>query len=239
MKSSLHLFLQSFINDVQLIEPLGIKPAELDSLLALGWFRMQQTIFTTDILYFHDEAYEAVWLRVCLKDFISDKRYRILLKKNSGFRTEIIKAKITPQHEALYTSYKDSISFVTAPSLRWLLYGNSISDVYNTYMINVYDGNKLIGAGFFDLGDTSAAGICSIYDPAYKKYSLGKYMIYEKLFYCKNENFKFFYPGYFVPGYAMFDYKLEIGQAAIEYFDPYKKNWLLYSSYDSSSQKHI
>ncbi len=67
--------------------------------------------------------------------------------------------------------------------------------------------------------------VSSIYDPAYKKYSLGKFMIYEKMLYCKDENFSYFYPGYFVPGYTMFDYKLEIGKPAIEYFDVHKKEW--------------
>ena len=35
------------------MELFNIEPAKLDELLALGWFRMQQTIFTTDILYFN------------------------------------------------------------------------------------------------------------------------------------------------------------------------------------------
>jgi len=212
--------------DLQLIELFNIEPAQLDGLLALGWFRIQQTIFTTDILNFNGDEYEAIWLRARLKDFQPDKRYKELSKKNNAFKTEIKKAVITVKHEALYARYKEGISFQSAPSLQWLLYGNSQRDVYNTYMINVYDGRTMIGTGFFDLGNTSAAGICSVYDPAYKKYSLGKYMIYEKMLYCKHENFKYFYPGYFVPGYAMFDYKLQIGRPAIEYFDTYTKQWL-------------
>ncbi len=212
--------------DLQSIELLNIKPSELDGLLALGWFRIQQTIFTTDILYFNDEVYNAVWLRVDLKHFQPDKKYLELRKKNGRFRTEIKKAVITTQHEALYLIYKESICFECAPSLHWLLYGNSTRDVYNTYMINTYDDSKLIGTGFFDLGNTSAAGVSSIYDPAYKKYSPGKYMIYEKILYCKGEKFKYFYPGYFVPGYPLFDYKLEIGKDSIEYFNVHTKKWL-------------
>ena len=212
--------------DLQLIELFNIEPAELDGLLALGWFRLGQTIFTTDTLNFNDKEYEAIWLRVDLWDFQPDKKYKALIKKNSAFKTEIKKAIITPQHEVLFACYKESISFQSAPSLQWLLYGDSTRNVYNTYMINLYDGNKMIGTGFFDLGNTSAAGICAVYDPAYKKYSLGKYVIYEKILYCKHENFKYFYPGYFVPGYAMFDYKLEIGKPAIEYFDTGIKEWL-------------
>jgi leucyl-tRNA---protein transferase len=209
----------------QLIELSNIEPTQLDGFLSLGWFRIQQTIFTTDVLYFDGRVFYAIWLRVRLPDFMADKKYKLLSKKNSRFRTEIKKAVITPMHERLYTSYKEDISFEGAPSLYSLLNGNSTSNVYNTYMIDVYDGNLLIGTGCFDLGSKSAAGIYSVYDPAYKKFSLGKYMIYEKMFFCKNKNFAYFYPGYFVPGYPAFDYKLEIGYPAIEYFDSIQKQW--------------
>lgn len=207
------------------IELSSLEPTQLDGFLSLGWFRIQQTIFTTNFIYFDDQVYDAIWLRVRLHDFTSDKKYKTLLRKNSRFRTEIKSLNITPAHEALYTSYKGSISFEGASSLHSLLYGNSDFNVYNTQMMHVYDGDLLIGVGCFDLGKNSAAGICSIYHPAYKKFSLGKYMIYEKIQYCKRENYTYFYPGYFVPGYPMFDYKLEIGMPMIDYFDPVQKKW--------------
>ena len=209
----------------QLIELSHLAPAQLDGFLSLGWFRIQQTIFTTDVLYFDEQQYDAIWLRVRLADFGTDKKYKILSGKNKRFRTEIKRAVVTPAHEALYNLYKESIPFEGAPSLHSLLHGKSEGNVYNTWIINVYDGGLLIGSGCFDLGNNSAAGICSVYHPAYRKFSLGKYMIYEKMQYCKRENFTYFYPGYFVPGYPMFDYKLEIGKPALEYFDPVQKRW--------------
>ena len=207
------------------IELSSLEPAQLDGFLSLGWFRMQQTIFTTNFLYFDDAVYEAVWLRIRLHDLVPDKKYKTLAKKNRPFRTEIKGMTITPAHETLYNSYKEGISFEGSSSLHSLLYGNSDFNVYNTQMINVYDGDALIGTGVFDLGKNSAAGIISFYDPQYKKFSLGKYMIYEKMQYCKRENFMYFYPGYFVPGYPTFNYKLEIGKPAIDYFDAVQKKW--------------
>ncbi len=81
----------------------------------------------------------------------------------------------------------------------------------------MYDNSRLIASGFFDLGQNSAMGISSIYDPDYKKYSLGKHLIYSKMMFCKERNIKYFYPGYFVPGYRAFDYKLDIATPHIEY----------------------
>ncbi len=212
--------------DLQSIELFNIEPAKLDELLAMGWFRMQQTIFTTDILYFNGLEYNAVWLRVNLVNFKPDKKCKSLILKNNEFKIEIIRSGITQQHEILYSRYKESLVFEGAASLQWLLFGNSRRNVFNTYAINVFDGHKMIATGFFDLGSNSAAGIVSIYDPLYKKYSLGKYIIYKKMLYCMHQNFKYFYPGYYVPGYPIFDYKLELGTSSLEYFEPRRKEWL-------------
>jgi arginyl-tRNA--protein-N-Asp/Glu arginylyltransferase len=224
--------------DIQIEELSKIEPRELDDYLARGWFRMQQMIFTTRQIVFDSSLFETIWLRIRLEDFQPDKKYRELNKKNSSFKTEIKRAVITPQHEELFALYKRSISFETAASMRWLLSGHKSGNIYNTYMINLYDGGKMIGTGFFDLGENSAAGICSIYDPEYKKYSLGKYMIYQKILGCKNKNLRYFYPGYFVPGYPRFDYKLEIGKQAMEYFDPGKKEWIPIKDFSFSDYQY-
>ena len=222
--------------DIQLIEPFRMEPAQLDAFLALGWFRMHQTVFTTEGLNIDSKMFPVIWLRVRLGDFEVGRTYRSIKKRNGHLRMEIQKAVITRQHALLFESYKENVSFEIAPSLEWLLYGNSYRDIYNTYVVNVFDQNKLIGAGFFDLGLQSAAGITSIFDPAYKKYSIGKYMIYEKMLYCKNENFSFFYPGYFVPGYFRFDYKLEIGRSAVEYFRKDTNEWLPLRDWEQRSR---
>ena len=195
--------------------------------LAAGWYRIQQTLFTTDVLNFDETMYEAIWLRVSLHDFEPDKTYRTLARKSKQFRLEIDKLHLTPEHENLFARYKNHIPFEAASSLHSLLYGDETKNVFNTHLLNMYDGERLIATGAFDLGHESAAGIFSVYDPAYKHFSLGKYLIYEKMQFCKNKGFTWFYPGYYVPGYARFDYKKEIGKGAIEYFDPEQRKWFL------------
>ncbi len=97
--------------------------------------------------------------------------------------------------------------------------------------INIYDNGNLIGAGVFDLGKKSAAGISSFYDPDYKKFSIGRYLIYKKIAYCKKNGYDFFYPGYFVPGIKAFDYKLEIGKESLEFYDMNNDEWKPISCY--------
>jgi arginine-tRNA-protein transferase len=211
--------------DHQYINLTQLQPAQLDMALAAGWFRIQQTLFTTDSLCFDDLIYKAIWLRVCLHDFEPDKTYSSLTKKNRRFRIEFSREFLTPEHERLFADYKKHIPFETAFSLRSLLYGSEEKNVFDTQFMNLYDGNRLIATGGFDLGLESAAGIFSVYDPIYKQFSLGKYLIYEKIKYCKIKGFNWFYPGYVVPGYSRFDYKKEIGKGAIEYFDRERNTW--------------
>lgn len=211
---------------VQVHSPENLLPRELDIYLEQGWFRMGQTIFTTNFLNFKNQFYSALWLRIVLANFHADQKQKKTVKTNAGFRSEIKKVLINPEKEALYSKYKEGISFEASASLNHLLFGRAVNSIYDTYEVDVYDGDKLIAAGFFDIGYRSAAGITSFYDPAYKKYSLGKFLIYQKIDYCKNLGLKYFYPGYFVPGYRLFDYKLDIGRSALEYLQLSPHSWL-------------
>jgi arginine-tRNA-protein transferase len=215
--------------------PEILAPEELDQYLEQGWFRMGQTIFTTNFLNFKSNFYSAVWLRISLRDFGNDNTQQKLLKKNSRFRVEIKRASITPAQEALFARYKQHISFDASASLHTLLFGKSNTNLYNTQEINLYDNDKLVAAGFFDLGKTSAAGISSFYDPDYKKFSLGKHLIYLKIAYCKQLGFQFFYPGYFVPGYPLFDYKLEIGKRVLQYLEFTSDQWKAISQFSQGT----
>lgn len=204
---------------------------ELDQYLEQGYFRMGQTIFTTNFLNFKNQFYSAIWLRVELADFYADSTFTKLLKKNSTFRTEFRPANISSEKEELFAKYKQCVSFEASSSLNQLLYGKATHTIFNTYEVNIYDNDKLIALGFFDLGEESAAGITSFYDPDYRKYSLGKYMIYLKMQYCKQLGMRYFYPGYFVPGYSSFDYKLEIGSKALQYLQLAPHQWLPISTF--------
>ena len=206
--------------------PDRLEPAALDNYLERGWFRMGQTIFTTNWLNFRDTFYSAIWLRVLLHEYAADTTQKKLMQRNSRFRTEVGPATITVEKELLYVRYKQSVPFEASASLHNLLFGNSDHNIFDTFEVDVYDNGKLIAAGFFDLGRESAMGISSIYDPDYKKYSLGKHLIYSKMMFCKERNMRYFYPGYFVPGYRSFDYKLEIGRPFIEYLQLQTNSWL-------------
>lgn len=215
--------------------PESLEPQALDEYLERGWFRMGQTIFTTNWLNFRDTFYSAIWLRVELCNYSADSTQKKLMQRNSRFRTEVRPATITIEKELLYLRYKQSVPFEASVSLQTLLFGNSDTNIFNTFEVDVYDNDNLIAVGFFDLGRDTAMGISSIYDPGYKKFSLGKHLIYSKIAFCKERGMKYFYPGYFVPGYRAFDYKLEIAKDHIEYLEVQTDRWLPISSFRSEN----
>jgi leucyl-tRNA---protein transferase len=239
-------FLQNFDPMLaQSLSPFSMSPDSLDSYLEKGWFRMGQTIFTTNFLHFKDKLYSAVWLRIDLSRFVPNSTQKKLYKQNARFRTAIGPAIFTEEKEVLYRKYRQSISFDASSSIHQLMFGSMSFNIYNTFEVCIYDEEKLIGCGFFDIGNKSSAGITSFYDPEYKRSSLGKYLIYMKIDHCKSLGLRYFYPGYFVPGYAHFDYKLTLTRSGLEYLDLGSSKWCEIESFSYSRpplqvmQEHI
>src|SRR5690242_6710085 len=134
--------------------PEKLAPTELDEYLERGWFRMGQTIFTTNFVHFKDQMYSAVWLRVLLEQFTSDNTQQKLFKRNAVFQTTIGPSELTPEKEELYIRYKQSLPFQPSDSLHQLLLGkNTENYLYNTYEVTVRDDGRLIAVGFFDIGE--------------------------------------------------------------------------------------
>jgi leucyl-tRNA---protein transferase len=209
------------------LNPESLSGTELDLYLSLGWYRMRQSIFTSS----HVELggiYRVHWLRygiANLKDRISHKRIR---NRNRYFRFTIEDyVSIGAEYAALHAQYRATIDFDGAWSIEECLFGAKQTDVniFNSKVISVFDDTKLIAAGYFDVGAKTAASILHFYDPAYGKYSLGKYLILLTLDYLKSRHYEFYYPGYVVEGLNKMNYKLFLGKENAEYFDPETISW--------------
>lgn len=203
-----------------------VLPKQLDQFLEAGWFRMGQTMFTTNFLIFTNYQYNALWLRVDLANFELTNTQKKLLKQNDRFTVKVVSGQISYEKEDLFYRYRESLKFSIAPSLQNLLTGSSLFDIFDSRHLEIYDGDILIGCGVFDVGDESAQGIVSVFDPNYKKYSLGKFLFLQKILFLKESGYKYFYPGYFVPGYKQFDYKLEMAKSSTSFLNFGKKQWL-------------
>jgi len=208
--------------------PEHIKGKELDDYLANGWYRMGQTIFTTHFLCFGENFYSAIWVRLDLVQHQFSKSLRKIIKRNNArFQFHFGKAVIDVPREALYQKYRATFPGMIAPSILDSLQDGDHFNVYNTYEFTAYDGDKLVAVSYFDLGEDSIASILGFYDPDYKAHSLGLYTMLMEVEYGKIQGFSYFYPGYVVPGYDRFEYKLRIGP--VDYLDLRSGDWLPYA----------
>jgi len=211
--------------------PNAFFPVDWDDAWAGGWFRMRQSLFTTHFLEFERRFHSAVWLRVGLTGLVDDKAFLEQKKRNRRFRAEFRPARPgepSEEQERLYQTYRRSLEFEPAPTLHDLLFGGDGRSLFPTWVVELFDAELLVAAGFFDRGDKAAAGIISFYDPAFRKHSLGKYLINLKMEFCRDQGLEYFYPGYLAPGEPRFEYKRGLGAATLEYFDLGTGEWHRY-----------
>lgn len=212
-----------------------IPPEHLDEYLAKGWFRMGQTIFTCWFLFMEKGFFSAIWIRQDLQGYTFKKRLRKLLNRNGRiFNYKIGPARIDPPKERLYQKHRVRFKSGVHRTLNQSLMSGANFSIYDTRQIEIYLGDELVAASFFDIGKTSIASINGIFDPKYDQYSLGFYSMLLEIQYALENGKQFYYPGYVVPGNPRFDYKARIGN--VDYYDFFTHKW---KSFDSIDLKNI
>ncbi|MEI9808279.1 MAG: arginine-tRNA-protein transferase [Bacteroidota bacterium] len=199
---------------------------QLDEYLAQGWFRMGQSIFTTDFIPVNMTVHPVFWLRFVLPKVQYKKKQQRLLLANKNLAVVIKPFLLSEEVEDLYAIYRATVDFDAPPTVESFLLDGAINSIYDTQLIEIRDAGRLIAAGIFDNGSTAIAGIMNFYDPAYKAKSLGKYLMLLKINYAIESGKQYYYPGYIAGGFAKFDYKLFPGEAAAEIYDANKAEWI-------------
>lgn len=201
----------------------------LDVWLSRGYYRMQQQVFTCQFVFFDNTFYSVHWLRIVLDKVSYGKSQLRLLRINQKFSVAIKPFVLSDELETLYSQYWNFVNFDAPPTVESCLLDGASQNVFDTYVIEVRDENQLIAAGIFDNGSRSIAGIMNFYHPAYRKYSLGKYLMLLKINYAQAHKKAYYYPGYLVSKYPKFDYKLFPCQEATEVLDSVSGWWLPFS----------
>ena len=209
-----------------------LAPNQLDTYLSRGWYRMGQAVFTCRFLLFQDRLFPAVWIRLPLAGYHFRKSLRKLQKRNDRrFRTVVREAQLNPEKESLYQRYRRSFHGRIAPTLRSSLLDDADYNIFDTWEVNVYDRDQLVAFSFFDLGEKSLASILGVYDPNYASFSLGFYTMLEEIRFGLRTGMEHYYPGYVVPGYDKFDYKLRIGP--VQFYSEPTDEWKALSELDA------
>lgn len=203
-----------------------------DYYLELGFYRMRQNLFTTEDYFDIDKCcmFDTFWLRTKVWE-ISDPREHKLWRLNNRFSFTISPAIYNNEINDLYEKYRCSMNFDAHESIQHFLLDGEKHCEFNSFIIEVRDNEKLIAVGYFDIGANSLAGNLNFYDPEYKKYSLGKYLMLIKMHFARSNQFTYYYTGYLAYGNSKFDYKLFPNAEAIEVLIKQENNqWIPYNS---------
>ncbi|HYC38988.1 MAG TPA: GNAT family N-acetyltransferase [Chitinophagaceae bacterium] len=204
-----------------------VRGSTLDRYLAAGWYRIYDFVFTTDSISVGSSLFTVEWLRYELEKFEPTRRAAKLLKRNERVFSICYRGgTLTGEHELLYERYRLGVDLELAPTARQSLYAGEPSEIFESRVIELRLKRRLVGAGFFDVGDDSAAGILNIYDPEFKKYSPGKFLMLLAMRYALRSGRKYFYPGYISRDYPKFDYKLFAGTRGAEIYDRSANRWI-------------
>ncbi|MEL7163319.1 MAG: hypothetical protein AAFN92_21355, partial [Bacteroidota bacterium] len=134
----------------------------------------------------------------------------------------------------LYRRYAEDFDGQLSPTINESLEDYDGETVFNTYETLVRDriSGQLVAGSFFDLGDDTAASILGYFDPQLRSFSLGYYTMLLEMQYCLDQGMRYYYPGYVVPGFPRFDYKLRLDKnrefynLLTEEWEPYDQAWI-------------
>lgn len=206
-----------------------MKGSDLDLYLSLGYFRMQQDLFTCRYVVFETIFSAVYWLRIDLARADFGKKQRALLRIREKFTIQVKPFMLLEEIETLYARYRRAIDFDAPETVESCLFRGSRQNVFDTYAIEIRDNGKLIAVGIFDNGANSIAGIMNFYDPDYRKQSLGKCLMLLKMEYAQVWQKAYYYPGYLASEYPKLNYKLFACEAATEIYNDHTGNWYPFS----------
>jgi len=209
---------------VQYYYPQTLSPDRLDRYRADGWFRGANMLYRSQLVWFEEDIFSVINIRLNVKEYGFRKSLRKLMNRNGrNFKVEIGPATVNDAKEQLYQAHKHRFKGFVFQTLTQFLYSDYWQSVFDTYEICVYDEERLVAVSYFDVGKSSVASIIGLHDPAYHKFSLGMYTMLLEIEFAQNEGKDFYYPGYVLDTYPKFDYKLRLG--SMEYYDWHGK-WL-------------
>ena len=187
-------------------------------------------LYKMDLLCVDADVFSVVNIRLGLDQYSIKKRHRkIKTRVENRFTITCGEVTLRDEHQQLYEQHKSRFKGFIHATLDEYLHAGFHSTVFDTMQICVFDGDQLIAASYFDLGERSMASLIGMYDEAYADYSLGIYTMLKEIEFGQSTHRRWYYPGYVLDKSSSFDYKLQLGN--MEYYTP-SKRWGSHVNYD-------
>lgn len=194
-----------------------VSPTHLDQLLADGWRHFGEHFFRYNVGFHDNDLRRVLPLRIRLKNFITSKSQRRILRKNRDLQIVVRPIEITPEKEVLFETHKKRFKHSVPDSIYDFLSAAPAAVPCEALEICVGAREKLLAASFLDVGAKAVSGVYAMFDPRESSRSLGIYTMLLAINYALENNKTFYYPGYAYAGNSFYDYKKRF--SALEVFD--------------------
>lgn len=178
-----------------------------EELMASGWRRF-------GLYFFHPQCVqcqECQPLRVPLENWAPSKSQRRILNKNSDLDFQVVPKKFRPETYHLYqkhTRFRFPEQFdpnETQEDFWSAHYTPALKSLQSEFYLN----QQLVAVGFIDPGTKGLSSSYFLFDPSYEKRSLGLYGALKEMQWAQENNYEFYYLGYWVQGNKSMEYKAQ------------------------------
>lgn len=204
-----------YLNEESYAEKLH--PPQADAVWADGWRHFGTHFFRYNLGIYEDEIRRVIPLRVRLADFKLSKSQRRVIRKNADLQTIIRPVQITAETESLFNRHKRRFKNGVPDSIYDFLSRDAASVPCEAKEVCVSDGDTLIAASFFAVGEKALSAIYGMFAPEEQARSLGIFTMLKEIEFAIENGKDFYYQGYCYEGESFYDYKKRF--AGIEAFD--------------------
>ena len=198
-----------------------------DYYLDCGFRRSENLLYAN----FCSECTRCIPIRVLVKDFVMNKRYRRILKNNSDIEIRVVKSEITEEKIRLFQKYNSLRHDNHDDCLGHL---SSLHCGYDgIYEMDYFLDNKLIAVSILDLGKESTSSNYFYFDPEYSKRSLGVFSVLKEIEFTQQSGRMFYYLGFYIEESEKMRYKSEFQPAQVRI----DKEWINFNETDLTIYK--
>lgn len=194
-----------------------VPAGDLDILLAGGWRHFGERFYRYTPGFYKNEIRVVLPLRVRLDRFRPSKSQRRCLRRNADLECDIKPAEVTPEIEELFLAHRTRFANDAPYSLYDFLSYEPATLPTPGLMLEVRDGDELLAASYFEVGETTVSSLYGMFLPGHEKRGLGIFTLLKEIEYGLENQKHYFYPGYAYEGESFYDYKKRLG--SLEYFD--------------------
>ncbi len=148
--------------------------------------------------------------RVDIQKFKISKSLKRVSKNFKNFSHKLVKNLSTKEHFELFINYQlerhtgGSMSDMDEDEFTSMIETSPIK----TLLLEFRDKSQnLVGVVILDIDEKNLSAVYSFFDPKFKKFGLGNYMIIQCLLYGKVKKYKYLYLGYYIEELSSMSYK--------------------------------